>query len=154
MGNTITLNDGLKTYEIKNQNGELLAKFSFNPTDSDLLRRYNNGIKNLELKEKELAQKGEQTIEDVIEEDNYIKKTIDEIFNAPVSDSFFSIMGVRSLVGGRLFFEFVIETLGNIIKEAATFYINDVMNNTFPNESEIFRLDEKAKSELEDLLER
>lgn len=117
MGNTITLNDGLKTYEIKNQNGELLAKFSFNPTDSDLMTRYNSGIKNLELKENELMQKGEQTIEDVIEEDNYIKKTIDEIFNAPVSDSFFSIMGVRSLVGGRFFFEFVIETLGKIIKE-------------------------------------
>lgn len=117
MGNTITINDGLKTYEIKNQKGELLGEITFNPMDANIIERYNDRIKKLEAKEKEFKQKKEQTIEDVIEEDNFIKQTIDEIFNAPVSEKFFSIMGVRSVVNGKFYFEFVIEVLGRIIKE-------------------------------------
>lgn len=117
MGNTITINDGLKTYEIKNQKGELLGEITFNPMDENIIERYNDGLKKLEAKEKEFKQKKEQTIEDVIAEDNFIKQTIDEIFNASVSEKFFSIMGVRSVVSGKFYFEFVIEVLGRIIKE-------------------------------------
>lgn len=119
MGNTITINDGLKTYEIKNQKGELLGEFSFNPMDSNLIERYNEGIKKLEAKEKEMSGKKDLSLEEIIEEDNFIKQTIDEILNAPVSEKFFSIMGVRSVINGKFYFEFVLEVLGRIIKEEA-----------------------------------
>lgn len=117
MGNTITINDGLKTYEIKNQKGELLSEISFNPNDSDLMERYSEGLKKLKSKENEFYKDGKQSIEDMIAENEFVKQTIDEIFNAPVSEKFFSIMGVRSIINGKFYFEFVLEALGRIIKE-------------------------------------
>ncbi len=117
MGNTIVINDGVKTYEIKNQKGELLGEFSFNPSDSNLIERYTEGVKRLQEKEKELVNNSAKTAEEIIAEDDFVKETIDEIFNANISEQFFSIMGVRSVINGKFYFEFVLETMGRIIKE-------------------------------------
>lgn len=117
MGNTIVINDGIKTYEIKNQRGELLGEFSFNPSDSNLIERYTEGMKRLQEKEKELLDNSAKTAEEMIAEDNFVKDTIDDIFNANISEKFFSIMGVRSVINGKFYFEFVLETIGRIIRE-------------------------------------
>ena len=40
MGNVIKINDGFKTYDIVNQDNKLLGQFSFNPSDTNIIKRY------------------------------------------------------------------------------------------------------------------
>ena len=40
MGNTITINNGLKIYDIADQNGEVIGQFKINPTDAKMVERY------------------------------------------------------------------------------------------------------------------
>ena len=48
MGNVIKINDGFKTYDIVNQDNKLLGQFSFNPSDTNIIKRYNDAIEQFE----------------------------------------------------------------------------------------------------------
>ena len=63
MANKIIINDGLKTYDIENQDGKLLGQFSFNPSDTNIIHRYNDVVKSLEEFAKQIDKKEEAEIE-------------------------------------------------------------------------------------------
>ena len=40
MANKIVVDDGSKVYTIKNKRGKVLGKFEFRPTDTNIVKRY------------------------------------------------------------------------------------------------------------------
>lgn len=118
MGNKIVINDGLKTFDIVNQDGKLLGQFSFNPSDTNIIHRYNDVVKSLEEFAKEVDKKEDAEIETLLNEvEPVIFGKINELLNADVAESFFSIMGPFSpLESGQYFIESVIDAIGQAIQ--------------------------------------
>lgn len=119
MGNVIKIDDGFKTYDIVNQNDKVLGQFSFNPSDTDIVKRYNKAVENFQTVFEEIGKvQDESNIEEVINKlDEKTYEFIDSIFNAEVSQNFFSIMGPFSpLASGQLFVESVIDAIGQAIQ--------------------------------------
>lgn len=118
MGNTITIDDGLKTYDIVNKSGKLLGQFSFNPSDTNIIRRHAEVINSLE-------KLSENVPEDVEEEngaealkkiEEIIYEKVDYLLNADVAREFFAIMGPMTLLeNGQFFVENVIDAIGQAI---------------------------------------
>lgn len=119
MGNVIKIDDGFKTYDIVNQNDKVLGQFSFNPSDTDIIKRYNKAVDNFQTVFEEIGKvQDESNIEEVINKlDEKTYEFIDSIFNAEVSQNFFSIMGPFSpLASGQFFVESVIDAIGQAIQ--------------------------------------
>lgn len=109
----ISINSGLKTYDIQNQDGEVIGQFTFNPFDTGLI--YRVGV--FEEKLKRALQKKIKDAKGLGELEALIKKEIDRLFKAPVSKTFFGIMGPLSpMPGGECFAEVVVGELVTIVK--------------------------------------
>ena len=80
------IDDGLHNVVLKNKNGEVFSEFSFNPSDTGLLSRYDSFIEFLESLE--IKEDGD-TASQILEFENSIKEKIDELFNRNVSESIF-----------------------------------------------------------------
>lgn len=113
-----TLDDGVRSYDIKNKSGKKLCTFYFNPSDTSVVTRYKEVAKNLD-KMGDLFKASTKSNEEVaVEAENYIKEQYDYLFNADVSGSFFSIMGALSVLpNGKLFSEHVMEVIAKIVEE-------------------------------------
>lgn len=109
----ISINSGLKTYDIQDQFGEVIGQFSFNPFDNDIIYR-------CELFEKEINKALKKDIKDakgLWALEDAIKREIDRLFKAPVSKTFFDIMGPLSpMPSGRCFAEEVVSELVAIVR--------------------------------------
>jgi hypothetical protein len=112
----IQINDGRKTYDIQNQNGEVVASVTFKPNDFNILRKVDavaadmeriiESIKDIPPNSKAIAEKEDE-----------LKSKINDLFSADVSTPFFNILGAFSPVGkGRLFVEDVLEKLIGIVR--------------------------------------
>lgn len=119
MSEQIKISDGFKTYDIVNQDGKLLGQFSFNPSDVNIIYRYEEVVKSLqtigqemEEKEKELGLKEALSAMDVI-----VYEKINYLLNADVAKEFFSIMGpFTPLESGEYFVETVLGAIGHVIE--------------------------------------
>lgn len=119
MGNVIKINDGYKTYDIVNQEDKLLGQFSFNPSDTNIIKRYNDAIEKFENVFEEFKGMDESTeTEEIIKKlDEKTCELIDGIFNADVSSNFFNIMGPFSpLASGQFYVATVIEAIGQALE--------------------------------------
>lgn len=117
MGNTITIDDGLKTYDIVNKSGKLLGQFSFNPSDTGLINRYKEVSANIiDLGKRLSKENGTNEEKNRIAED-FIKEQFDYLFNTNISETFFSIMGPLSLLGDQTFTEVVMNAVANVVKK-------------------------------------
>ena len=116
MGNKIVIDDGFKTYDIVNQDGKLLGQFSFNPSDTNIVRRHEEvvvALEKLEFSEDD-GKKLSETLKDV---EKVIYEKINYLLDADVAESFFSIMGPLSpLASGQFFVESVIDAIGQAIQ--------------------------------------
>ena len=112
----IQINDGSKTYDIQNQNGEIVASVTFKPNDFNILRRVDavvadmekiiDSIKNVPSNSKAISEKEDE-----------LKNKINDLFGSDVTTPFFNILGAFSPVGkGRLFVEDVMEKLIGIVR--------------------------------------
>lgn len=112
----IQINDGSKTYDIQNQNGEIIASVTFKPNDFNILRRVDEVVKEME----EII----ESIKDIppsakaiSEKEDELKNKINDLFGSDVTTPFFNILGAFSPVGkGRLFVEDVMEKLIGIVR--------------------------------------
>lgn len=119
MGNVIKINDGLKTYDIQNQDGKLLGQFSFNPADTNIIKRYNDAVEKFSSIFDEIKEMGEEpdTTELFEKLDKKTYELIDGIFNADVSSNFFNVMGPFSpLASGEFFVASVIGAIGQALE--------------------------------------
>lgn len=116
--NEIVIDDGKKTYTIKNMDGEVVGRFRFNPTDINIRKRYSLVVSELENIGNRLSEIEDDNIDDVLdraEED--IKAQIDFLFDSNVSSEFFSITSPFSIMAnGEYFFVNVIDCIAKIVE--------------------------------------
>lgn len=119
MGNVIKIDDGLKTYDIANKDGKILGSFSFNPSDTNIIRRYTEVVADLEKLELKEEKDGSESLEEMMSKvDAIVYEKIDYLLNADVAKEFFKIMGPFSpLASGKLFIESVIDAIGQAINQ-------------------------------------
>ena len=126
MSDIILMPEVYETINIKKGN-EILATFSFNPSDANIVQRYENFVKGLEnlmdkisIYEKENEDKSKhekaKIMLDAINKEIYEK--VDELVNASVSKDIFSVMGALSpLPNGDYYFTFIVEQIGKKIND-------------------------------------
>lgn len=116
---------GLKKYDIEDMEGNVLDCFYFNPTDVDIVDRYQESVEKIEMKLEEIAKMEELANDDI---DSVCKmhkllrpvlcKAIDDIFKTNISEKFFSIMSPFTLFeDGTMFYEIVLMEIAKIIEE-------------------------------------
>lgn len=111
----ILINDGSKSYEIVNQDNEVLGVFRFNPSDSNIIEKYNGVVESLEAAFQKVDTGDEEF---VMEASREIKEKFDDLFGQNTSKTFFSITGpLTPLSNGQLFAENVVEAIGFIIEK-------------------------------------
>ena len=115
MANKIIIDDGFKTYDIENNEGKVLGQFSFNPSDTSIIRRHEkvlNDLSNLSFgDDEENIEEEFKRIEEVIAE------KINYLLNSNASEAFFSIMGpLTPLENGQYFIESVLDAIGQAIQ--------------------------------------
>lgn len=108
--NTIIIDDGSKTYEIKNRQGEKLAEFCFRPSDTNIISRYEDVRKFFD----EFTVKEDDDIAEVQEK---VIEQMDYLVNADTKTTFFGIMGPFSpMPDGSLFCEICLNAVCNVIE--------------------------------------
>lgn len=112
----IKINDGTKTYEIVNQDDEVLGTFTFNPSDSNIIKRYDAVVEALQAYADE--EQGEVlTQEKFNEAQDKITAMMDDLVKGDVKGSFFSICGpLTPMENGNLFVQTVLEGIGAVIE--------------------------------------
>lgn len=110
----IKINDGSKSYEIVNQEDKVLGVFTFNPTDTNIVERYNAVAEELKEAVKNVEGGGEQTL---VEASNKIKEKFGELIGGN-TETFFTITGpLTPLSNGQLFVENILEAIAQIIEK-------------------------------------
>ena len=131
MGNVIKIDDGSEVFDIVNTRGELLGQFTFIPSDFDLMKRYDYTVKVFENIQHELIERSEAEKQEGMEEEansgamEYLKsldkrmgEAIDYLFNAPVSEKFFSITSPFTMLNsGQFYVENVINAIRAVIEQ-------------------------------------
>lgn len=118
MGNAIKIDDGKKTYDIVNQDNVLIGRFSFSPSDTNITRRFEQVLKNVEsIKIPNVnPEDREASMNALVSVEDKLKEEINYLLNADVADNFFSILGPLSpLDNGQFFFESALDAIGQAI---------------------------------------
>jgi len=114
MGNAIIIDDGRKDYTIKNKLGEELGRFSLNPSDTNILKRYNEVVEDFARLDD--IMNNEDVAKAFEEGEAFIAEKIDYILGYNVSADFFKVMGALTVLeSGKLFAEAVIEAIGSVV---------------------------------------
>ena len=114
MGNKIVIDDGRKEYTIENKFGEELGRFSLNPSDTNMVKRYDEVVEDFARLDDMI--KEDNLIESMKEAEKYITDKLDYILGYKVANSFFSVMGAFTpLASGKLYIETVLEAIGGVI---------------------------------------
>ena len=111
---TIKLNTGEVSYELKDENGEHIGAIRFNPADFDLVRR-------AEAVEKFFT---EYTVPDALDLESFfacsdeIKKQFDYLLNRPVSEEIFSVCNPLTLLAdGTYYFTQVLTVIMDLVQK-------------------------------------
>lgn len=110
--NKIVIDDGSKTYTIENKKGKFLGKFEFRPSDTNILKRYEEVVEyfnNFKMPEdtKEAIKAAEKEMVD----------KISYLIGGNAEEAFFSILGPFSaLASGELFVENVLNSVSSVIE--------------------------------------
>ena len=110
--NDIVIDDGSKVYNIKNKQGKMLGRFEFRPSDTNIVKRYEEVVDFFNsFKLPEDANESMETAE------KELKEKMSYLIGADADESFFSIMGPFSaLASGELFIENVLGAIANVIE--------------------------------------
>lgn len=111
--NDIIIDDGSKVYNIKNKQGKMLGRFEFRPTDTNIVRRYEEVVDYL----------NNFSIPDDTEEsykiaEKEISEKLSYLIGGNAEKDFFSIMGPFSpLPSGEFFMENVVNAIASVIEK-------------------------------------
>lgn len=112
----VLIDSGLCTYDIKDKEGRLFGQFTFNPSDTDIIKRHEKVVAAFE--NMEIPDMNETNLVDGLEKiDKFIYEQIDYLLDSKeVAATFFSIMGPLSpLASGQFFVESVLDAIGQAI---------------------------------------
>lgn len=115
----IKINDGRKTYNIQNQDGDIVGAVTFDPTDTNILRRKDAFLSETERLMEELKSIDKNSPENIVsEKEDAIKEKVNAFFNADVVTPFEKIRGLFSPSCGSYFIYEVLNGLFGIVSEA------------------------------------
>lgn len=113
----IKIDDGTKTYEIVNQDDKVLGTFTFNPSDANIVKRYDAVIEELQ-KYAEEFQNEVVTQEKFNEVQAKLVTMVDDLVQANTGKTFFTICGpLTPMENGNLFILNVLESIGAVIEK-------------------------------------
>lgn len=108
--NDIFIEDGSKTYAIRNKQGKALAEFTFRPSDTNIITRYEE-VKEFFNKLDEVDEKA-----DIKEYEQRFIEQMDYLVGTETGNTFFSIMGPFSpMPDGTLFCEICLNAVVDVI---------------------------------------
>lgn len=115
--NEIIIDDGKQTYNIKNQDGEIIGSFRINPMEMNLRKRYSIVCDNLDKIVAEIdTSKNADALLDELEEK--VSKEINYLFDSDVASEFFKITSPFSIMANNEFFLVnVINVIGSLIEK-------------------------------------
>lgn len=113
IGNKIVVDDGSKVYTIENKRGKVLGKLEFRPTDTNIVKRYEEVVDF--YNSYQLPENPTETDMRTAEEE--IMNRISYLVGADAKEAFFSILGAFSpLANGELFVENVLSSIAKVIE--------------------------------------
>ena len=124
---TLVIDDGSKRYELKNQYGQLIGEFIIRPGDIGIFSRFQQMQAEIDeigkpLEDIDIGADGnaedENDMKAIAALDEAGKKLFDvinKLFQAEMADKLFGKMHPFSPVGGRFYFERVLEVIGKAI---------------------------------------
>lgn len=112
--------------KIKDHTGKVLSQFSFNPSDANIIERYDKFVEGFDKLSKEImdyensdsksTEDGKKMLQAINEK---INNSVDYLLNAEVSGNIFSVMGALSpLPSGDYYLTFIIDQIGKKIENA------------------------------------
>lgn len=113
----IKIDDGSKSYEIVNQDDKVIGTFTFNPSDTNIVQKYDAVVDSLdkyfdEIKGANFTKESFSAAQDAI-----IDK-FSELVGEDASKTFFSICGpFTPMQNGNLYLQNVIEAVAGIIEK-------------------------------------
>lgn len=111
--NDIIIDDGSKVYNIKNRQGKLLGKFEFRPSDTNIVKRYEEVVDF--FNSFSLPEDTDQAMQTAEKE---MTDKMSYLTGGDAGDAFFSIMGPFSaLATGELFVENVLKAISKVIEK-------------------------------------
>lgn len=113
----IVVDRGLETFTIEDKKGNVLGSFEMNPSDMEMVKRYEEVSKTIEHLTDDVSE-DDNSLETLLLMEKKISEQIDYLFNASVADSFFSITSPFTiLANGEFFIENVLNAIGKLIEE-------------------------------------
>ena len=110
--NDIIIDDGSKVYNIKNKRGEILGKFTFRPSDTNIVNRYEEVVDF--FNSFKIPEDTDQAIK-VAEKE--MKDKMSYLIGGDAGEAFFSILvPFSALASGELFVENVLGAVANVIE--------------------------------------
>ena len=110
--NDIFIDDGSKVYTIKNKRGKVIGEFEFRPSDTNIVKRYEEVVDYLNN-----FKMPEDTEEAFLSAENEIKEKMSYLIGGDSGEAFFSILGPFSaLASGELFVENVLGAISKVIE--------------------------------------
>lgn len=128
MAEIILGKDIYETITIKNPAGDILSQFSFNPSDSNIVFRYEEFVKGMSditprIEEYERANEDKSQYEKakgmITEIDAVIYEKVNNLLNCDVAKDIFSVMGPLSPTPYGYYFTFIIEQITQVINDIA-----------------------------------
>lgn len=111
--NDIFIDDGSKVYTIKNKRGKIIGEFEFRPSDTNIVKRYEEVVDFLNN-----FKMPEDTGEAFLTAENEIKEKMSYLIGGDAGEAFFSILGPFSaLASGELFVENVLGAISKVIEK-------------------------------------
>ena len=111
--NDIFIDDGSKVYTIKNKRGKIIGEFEFRPSDTNIVKRYEEVVDYLNN-----FKMPEDTEEAFLAAENEIKVKMSYLIGGDAGEAFFSILGPFSaLASGELFVENVLGAISKVIEK-------------------------------------
>lgn len=99
---------------LTNESDEEIGRFSFNPSDLNIVKRYDEVLKN--LNNMEITE--DATEKDVLALSEELEKQIDYLLNTKSSKNIFSICNPLTLTeNGDFFIENILEEIANVIED-------------------------------------
>ena len=110
---TLSVDTGSVLIEVKDRGEEVIGTFRFNPSDMDIIRRYEKVVSSLD----EIKIPDEPEPEEMLKVTDEIKKQFDYLLNYNVSDGIFAKCNPFSITAnGDFYFENVLEGIAGLIQ--------------------------------------
>lgn len=119
----LKVDDGSRLVEIHNVDDEVVGEFRFNPTDFDIMKRFDVVINELEAVEipdipDTEDEESRELIRVIDELSEKVKKSFDYLLNYKTSDEIFAKCNPFTITSkGNMYCEDVIEGIANLIKQ-------------------------------------